>query len=228
MNHGTPILECRRTAHVPTADWDAARAAFAGAQFAPLRQGWRPAPEDAFRPARVATAWNRRDLLIYAELDDEDIFNAVPETDFNRMAIHDGDVFEVFVQPSGQDAYFEMHVSPNNQRLQLRLPSPGALQEACATVSDPAELLKRFEVRGPLFESDVCVRPEKRKWEVLMAVPLARLAGNRPVAVGDRWRFSFSRYDHTRPLGVPVLSSTSPHRVLDFHRIEEWGEWVFG
>jgi hypothetical protein len=43
----------------------------------------------------------------------------------------------------------------------------------------------------------------------------------------ERERIRFSRYDYTRGMGEPVLSSTSPHRRLDFHRQHEWGTLDF-
>ena len=44
---------------------------------------------------------------------------------------------------------------------------------------------------------------------------------------GDRWKFSFSRYDYTRGHGAPVISSTSPHAQPGFHRLHEFGELRF-
>jgi hypothetical protein len=44
---------------------------------------------------------------------------------------------------------------------------------------------------------------------------------------GTDWLFSFSRYDCTRGLAVPVISSTSPHAAPSFHRQQEWGTLRF-
>jgi len=64
-------------------------------------------------------------------------------------------------------------------------------------------------------------------WRVLASIPLERVAETgRPVA-GDSWLFSFSRYDYTQGKAAPVLSSTSPHQVLSYHRQQEWGTLVF-
>jgi len=87
--------------------------------------------------------------------------------------------------------------------------------------------VERFKVKEPLFKSRVLVQPENGKWEVLMAIALDRLCEVRPVEVGACWKFSFSRYDYTRPEPKPTLSSTSPHQEVNFHRIEEWGELRF-
>jgi len=45
---------------------------------------------------------------------------------------------------------------------------------------------------------------------------------NDPLA-GRRWHFSFSRYDDTQGVTEPVISSTSPHAVANFHSQKEWG-----
>ena len=58
-------------------------------------------------------------------------------------------------------------------------------------------------------------------------IPINLVVGD-PANPGNApWRFSFSRYDHTRGANNPVLSSSSPHQELDFHRQEDWGRLVF-
>jgi hypothetical protein len=54
----------------------------------------------------VRFAWNGRDLLGEAVLPELDILN--PATTFNEEACLVGDVFEVFLKPEGQEAYYEL------------------------------------------------------------------------------------------------------------------------
>jgi hypothetical protein len=67
--------------------------------------------------------------------------------------------------------------------------------------------------------------PEYR--DVAVEIPFAVVCEVFLPRAGDRGLFSFSRSDYTRGRKKPVLSSTSPHKVLNFHRQEEWGEMRF-
>src|SRR4051812_42355417 len=86
-----------------------------------MQQGWRSKLQKGFLPATVRVGWTKTAMIIEAELGDCDMFN--PATKFNDVAFPLGDVFEIFVRPEEQEAYYEFHVSPTNQILQLRIPS---------------------------------------------------------------------------------------------------------
>ena len=51
---------------------------------------------------------------------DSDIFNTAKVN--NERTWTTGDVCEFFIQPAGQDDYFEFHVTPEGITLQLHLP----------------------------------------------------------------------------------------------------------
>lgn len=184
----------------------------------PLRQAWLDTPQLEFRPATVRTARTDAELLVYAELEDDDIFN--PETRFNEPSFRCGDVFEMFFRPVNQEPYYECHVTPENQHLQLRIPSATALLAACGRPGIPTGWFHPTAV----FESRVEVDAANRRWRVLAVVPFRCIEENGPAL---EWQFSFSRYDYTRGVDQPVLSSTSPHAHPHFHRQEEWGRLVF-
>lgn len=201
-------------------DLAAVRTAFAAAMPCALGQAWRAVVELGFAPGHVRTGWQNDSLLLFAELTDRDIFSAA--TGINQRTWELGDTFEVFLRPAGQRAYVEFHVTPNNQRLQLRIPNPAALRRARATNAFDAFLLA-----GDLFHSKTWVQPENQKWFVYVAIPIQAVCNQSKLKAGTRWNFSFSRYDHTRNDGEPVVSSTSPHKVPDFHRQLEWGKLKF-
>lgn len=186
-----------------------------------MQQAWNPAPEPGLRPAWVRCGWTAESLLVFAVLDDDDIFN--PMDEFNAAAYQHGDVFEMFLRPSGQDAYYEFHVSPRNQRFQLRIPSAVAFAAPKPVAGIPPE----WFVRDWQIGSRVQVDTANGCWRVLASIPLARVAENGAPVAGDTWRFSFSRYDYTRGQAAPVLSATSPHPEPRFHRQQEWGELAF-
>jgi hypothetical protein len=195
---------------------EAVRAAFAAATPCALGQAWRAAVEPGFAPGEVRTGWRPDSLLLFAELTDRDIFSAA--TGMNQRMWELGDTFEMFLRPADRTAYVEFHVTPNNQRLQLRIPSAGALRRARA-----ANVFDEFLLRGNVFHSVTWVQPENQKWFVHAAIPAIAVCGRARLNAGSRWHFSFSRYDYTRGGSEPVISSTSPHAAADFHRQQEWG-----
>jgi len=175
----------------------------------PMGQRWRGVFGQV--EGAVQVAHNGSYLFVYAELPDIDIFN--PATQFNEESWNQGDIFEIFIRPEGQNTYYEFHVSPNNQRFQLRFTKQ-------ATASDNYErALSRIPV-----QSKAVIRPAENKWQVYVMVPLKALLDPNDRPLPDRWHVSFSRYNYTRgpKWETPELYSTSPHRKLSFHRQHEW------
>jgi hypothetical protein len=206
-----PVLACRRARGGWKGEPEGTAGAFAGAEGSTMRQAWLATPQERFLPSTVRCVRSETTLWVLADLQDLDIHN--PITEFNAPAFATGDAFEMFFRPPRQEAYYEFHVSPLNQLFQLRIPRQNR----------PAEAQKIAEYR---IESRVRLMPERNRWEVLAGIPFARVAEAGPVRDGDRWLFSFSRYDYTRGHEGPVLSSTSPHSVAGFHTQEDWGQLV--
>ncbi|MEI6167095.1 MAG: carbohydrate-binding family 9-like protein [bacterium] len=215
-----PRLSVKPLDAVAFDSWHWIDAVFANAPAVESQQAWLVEPEPGFRPLRVKTGWTREALYVYAELEDADIFN--PEKRFNEPSFMSGDVFEIFLRPCSQESYVEIHVTPENQKFQLRIPSAREFAEPRAKPGIPQEW---FIDR--VIESRVRVNPAAQRWEVAVEIPFAMVCEVFLPRTGDRWLFSFSRYDYTRGREKPVLSSTSPHQVLNFHRQEEWGELRF-
>lgn len=170
-----------------------------------------------FRPTLVRTAFVATDLWVYAELVDADIGNRART--LNESTCELGDVFEMFFHPEGQDTYTELHVTPENQRMQVRFPSADALHK-----SENYGQFKNWLQWDEVFTSWTHVETER--WYILARVPLARLCDNEAVLSGllsgrGEMLFSYCRYDFSPGL-PPVLSSTSRHEELSFHRLHEW------
>lgn len=216
-----PCLSVAPLEAVDLESWPRLVEDLAGAPAVEARQAWRAEPEPGFRPMRVKAGWTREALYVYAEIEDADIFN--PETQFNAMSFLTGDVFEIFLRPAGQEAYFEIHVTPENQKLQLRFPSARALAEPRAEPGLPAA----WYIGQRVIESRVRVNAAAERWELVAEIPFDLVCEASRPKPGTRWRFSFSRYDYTRGQERPILSSTSPHAVVNFHRQAEWGELRF-
>ena len=210
---------CRPLPDFEPNDWNAIERAFAPFDSCALRQAWREEPEPNFQAARVRAGWRADALWVYAELDDLDIFNAA--THLNDATYQLGDIFEIFVRPATQDTYFEFHVTPENQQLQLRWPDALAI----ANFGGGHQSLTPYFVED-FLHSQINVQVAHNRWRVLARVP-ASIAQSQSIRAGDVWMFSFSRYDCTRGVKEPVWSSTSPHAVPSFHRQHEWGHMTF-
>ena len=183
----------------------------------PLGQAWLAATEQGFEPATVRAGWREGSLLVFAELSDADVFTRA--TRHNDRFWELGDTFEMFLQPPGTQTYFELHVTPNNLRLQLLFAKPPTALDV-----DP---FAAALIHDQIFESHTWVEPEERRWCVFASVPVAAVGhGSGPVAPST-WRFSFSRYDATHGREHPVISSSSAHTEPAFHRPHEWGELQF-
>lgn len=212
-----PVIRCGQLPDFDDADLTAVRAAFASATPCAMGQEWRAELEPDFAPGQVRVGWRLDELLVFAELTDRDIFSHA--TGDNQRMWELGDTFEMFLRPSWQTEYCELHVTPNNHRLQLRFPDAAALERLRAT-----DRIDEFTLPGGMFHSRTWVQPENQKWFVFAAVPARMACGRDQLFPGNRWHFSFSRYDYTRGQLEPVISSTSPHPAASFHRQEEWGE----
>lgn len=220
-----PELDCQRLVAFDPADWASVACAFQAAPGVPLGQAWLESGDPEFRPAVVKAGWMDDTLWIFAELEDVDAHN--PLRGHNGNFFQHGDVFEVFLRPLGQPAYFEFHVTPHNDIFQLRIPSAGDLAALSSPTLPPGKRgsIEDWKVAAPLIRSWSRVDRASRRWMVLLAVPFEAVVEGG----GCRrdWLFSFSRYDYTRSAGKPVLSSSSPHARLSFHRQQEWGRLRF-
>lgn len=182
----------------------------AGAPVSAFSQAWRPQSEPGLRPGRVWLAATARSFVALAELVDEDLFTTARRRNDPLWDL--GDVFEIFVRHTGRPEYFEFHTAPNGLTLDLRYPRPYAPR----TNGVDAYLLAE-----PHFTAAVRAEPARVQWRIVAEIPIRGLLPPGLAADPSEWQFSFSRYD-CGPGRAPIYSSTSPHRELDFHRVEDW------
>jgi len=176
---------------------------FGGALVWDFGQAWNPQPERGFAPGRVSLGRLHNELLVRADLHDACVMADV--FPFNFPAYTVCDAFEIFLGPAGEKPYYELHVTPSNSVLQLRFDGSGEKRP-----------LEERMVSTPLFSSQTSLTP--RGWSVFARVPLIELFPDSH----PQWLLSFGRYDYLPDRPQPVISSTSPHTVCNFHRKEEW------
>jgi hypothetical protein len=170
-----------------------------------------PGGEVTAAAARVGHFGGR--VYVQAEIPDSSVCtSAVRE---NERLWEKGDVFEMFFQVAGCRPYFEFHVSPNNLRLQLRVPGRENFDRS---------RFDEYLLPPGSFQSVTEVGPGR--WALLAVFDPATL-GAPALLKSQIWRFSFCRYDADQPGGEARLSSSSRHAELDFHRVHEWNELEF-
>ena len=218
MVPGVPVVACAEIAAIDlhNTSLNDVRAAFTWAQPLVMRQGWRPDCEADFQPGVVRTGWRDDCLYVFADLTDADVTTTAtaPGQRFWEL----GDTFEIFLRRDGVASYIECHVTPNNLRLQLRFPATGP-----AGLKGAADSFEAARIPGDGFKSRIWLREDGRGWLVLAQIPAALAEAAADPLAGSMWRVSFGRYDYTRGAAAPVLSSTSPHAKVAFHRQHEWG-----
>ena len=166
-------------------------------------QPWLPQPDPAFAPGQVMLGFSENELFIYAELIDADPMQDVFPLNF--PAFMQCDAFEIFLGPADGKDYYEFHVTPSNSILQLYFDG-----------TDVKKTLEERAVAKPLFTSKTAII--LGGWSVEARIPLKGLFPCDHL----EWLLSFGRYDYTPGAPSPVISTTSPHAVCDFHRKREW------
>jgi hypothetical protein len=206
LNAG-PEIWCTELAAFDESDLGAVQEAFRAVKPCQMLQAWQPEVASQFAPAAVRVGWREGCFLVFAELTDADVFSHATEPNQRLWEL----------RPANEPTYVQFDIAPNNQRMQLRIPSLAALRRA-QTANEFAELV----LPGNMIRSQIWLVPEQGKWFVFAAIS-AKAAFGSARGDGGRWHFSFSRYDHTRGQLEPVISSVSPHACADFHRQQEWG-----
>jgi len=182
----------------------------------PLRQAWKEETEAGFLPGFATLSLSGTDL--HADVRFEDASIVAKSTGNNQRLWQLGDVMEFFFQAPEQEQYFEFHVAPNGHWLQLRLPREGFFRD------NPGASLNELFLHEPAFSFDISV--DNTGWRVLAKIPLEPLWGPSSSWLGGVCKFSVSRYDYTDGITAPVLSSTANHKALNYHRLEEWPEFL--
>lgn len=215
-----PAILCEPLPAFNGTDLESVRRAFQFATPCLLQQAWLDDKAVGFAPTVVRMGWRGCSLLVFAELTDVDIFNSA--TKLNQRTWELGDVFEMFLRSALKESYSEFHVTPHNQRLQLRY-NNGSAAEAARRIGNLEDIL----IWGDAFHSMTWIEKRICHWYVYAEIPALAVCGSDEPIENTQWRFSFGRYDYTRGVKEPVISSTSPHAQPNFHREHEWGVMTF-
>jgi len=178
-----------------------------------LRQAWRgETVQPGFRDGWFRVHWNETGLAV------ESVFSSPrPRNAARRLNEHTwelGEVAETFLQEDGATRYVEVHVTPENQRLQLRFPH-GGIEELRAGRRD----LASFLIEDPEWAwSQTWIVPGW--WASRLVLP-ADCFSPGFLKAGSRFLANFSRYDCADD-GDPILSATAPLAEPFYHRRQDW------
>ncbi len=193
-------------------DWEATMRAMKAGVRLDFRQPWLLQPEADFQPAQVWLGIQGDELVVYAWLRDDQPSNQTVQ--WNEATWMKGDALELFFHAEGRPGYFEFHVTPENQRLQLFFPNAAAFRER--------RKHHHWAISESRFESTTRINDVRTEWEAVMRIKLALVLDGPRDDGSRRFRFSFSRYDYQPGRVRPVTSATTPLSKPDFHHIPEW------
>jgi hypothetical protein len=188
----------------------------------PLRQPWQAEPDANFKTGQVRSIWDEISLGVYAEMEDDDIFNDATRSDQPTWVL--GDVFEMFLRPLSSEQYFELHVTPSNVQLRVLFASEAFFWEQAA-LNKGRTWIWPYCLPDGAFASSVQIT--SGGWSVWARIPWLTLQGGQPPQPGDSILASFCRYDATRLCAQPVLSTTGNYQEKKFHLQSGWHALLF-
>ena len=184
-----------------------------GPSWYQLRQHWRPTAELGLNPGWARIRWNDTGLLYEAVFLQQRPANRARR--LNERTWELGDIAEFFLQDPSTGRYLELHVTPENQRLQLVWPLDGLERFRAGTAP-----LDDFLIPHPRWvESHTVVAADY--WTARTFIPYSCLGLESPPRA-QMLRTAVCRYDRSH--GPELFSSTAPLTEPNYHRHEEWAE----
>jgi hypothetical protein len=140
-------------------------------------------------------------------------------TRLNQRTWETGDAGECFVQVPGTTDYLEIHLTPENQRLQLRWTADGL-----GRVRQKQARLDDYLVADPGWVQSR-TRCHADWWSGILYLPADRLGFSR-LSAGLTFRAAVCRYHYRAPGAEPELSTTAPLTSPHFHQPAHWQQLV--
>lgn len=184
-----------------------------GTSWHQLGQHWRPSAEPGLNPGWARIRWHDTGLLCEAVFLQRRPANRARQ--LNQRTWELGDIAEFFLQDPATGRYLELHVTPENQRLQLVWPL-GGLERFRAGAAP----LDDFLIPDPRWvESHTSMDADH--WTARAFIPFSCLGLASPPRP-PLLRTAVCRYDRSQ--GPELLSSTARLTGPNFHRHQEWAE----
>lgn len=114
-----------------------------------------------------------------------------------------GDVAEVFIKPSTGDMYWEIHVTPNDFLMDIRIPNREDFMSG---------KIGWEEVIASSSGASKTVEVNEAGWTVELKIPFSAFELTNPPGPGEQWRFAVCRYN-TFPTSVSTADPFSAFHV---------------
>lgn len=175
--------------------------------------------------------WDNQNLYFAFENADTDVWSTLTARDDKLWT---QEAVEVMLDADGNGkSYIELQVAPNGTIFDTYLPTYRKYEDSIDPKAKPyswnSKLKAAVKVDGTLNKRE----DQDKGWTVEMALPLADVNGldkpgvKVPPAVGDVWRVNMFRLDS--PKDKPQIAvGWNPPMVGDFHKLDRFGEIVFG
>lgn len=177
--------------------------------------------ENACSKTDVMMLWDDNFLYIGATLADKDLYTPVRKRD---LATWKGDVLEIFLKPcKTKPAYYELHVTPNNNIFDAAIPRRGCGQLS-RFLSFDANMQTAVKLAGTLNN----LHDVDKYWTLEMKIPFTAFKETEGKApqVNAEWLFNIGRYNFSRYLperfckGLELSCSARVSQDSNFHSYE--------
>jgi hypothetical protein len=172
--------------------------------------------------SRAKVAWDDKNLYLAFDVKDNDVWGSLKKRDDKLWT---QEAIEVFIDANGdRKDYIELQVSPAGVIFDSYLAAYRKNDNAWNS-----KLQVKVVVDGTLNKRD----DKDKGWTVEMALPLTDAQGKGkaklelPPKVGAIWRVNFFRMESPKKRSQ-TASAWSPPLVGDFHKLDRFGELVFG
>ncbi|PID39823.1 MAG: hypothetical protein CSA65_06750 [Proteobacteria bacterium] len=170
---------------------------------------------------RAKVAWDEKNLYLAFDVKDNDVWGSLKKRDDKLWT---QEAIEVFIDANGDGKdYIELQVSPAGVIFDSYLAAYRKNDNAWNS-----GLKVKVKVDGTLNKRD----DKDKGWIVEMALPLADAKGKskaelKPPKLATVWRVNFFRMESPKKR-TQVAAAWSPPLVGDFHKLDRFGELVFG
>lgn len=213
------LVKCKNVSIDILSSWNEIHDVFSKIKGIPLRQTWLKKSHNKLEKGIIKLACNSGHLLVYADFDDSYIYN--PATKFNDPVRPQGDFLEMILRPDLQDAYYELHVTPQNLQSQFCFE-----QAECAKKiidANPGKTATElFAVDFPIFESKTELNKNINKWYGMAHINLKNIVENDHQDKVKRLFYNCCRKNLTKS-GESESSSTAELSEYNYHHQNEWG-----
>ena len=169
----------------------------------------------------VRFAWDDKYLYLAASFEDSDVVAEGKEDGLHHYRM--GDLCELFLKPENKSWYWELYVTPRENKTTFFFPSKGYLGLPSGfeyQFDAQSDLKVATQIDGTLNDwSD-----KDRKWTAEMAVPLTELTKRgEKFGEGSLWRVFVGRYNYSYYFEAKELSMAPQLPKTNYHLTKNYG-----